>query len=136
MRLWIPGRPAPQGSKDSDMRESSVYLKPWRAAIKKHVFQWYRDNDIKPEELPLLKGAVVFHKIEFHLDTGQRIDSPPDLDKLLRALFDGLGKDARLFEDDGRVVRVHELSKEQTYHDAQTGVFIDVTSISIGGEAI
>lgn len=128
MRLFIPGRPAPQGSKDANMRESSVYLRAWRAAIKEHVFRWYKDNGVKPGDLPYIRGEARLQQVVFCLDTGQRIDSPPDLDKLLRALFDALTQ-ARVWEDDGRCTSVGWLEKKQI---DERGTGVDIWVIGVG----
>lgn len=125
--VWVPGRPAPQGSKSrggaGQLREQSPYLPAWRAAIKKAVYERYRELGVKPDDLPLLRGPIEFSS-RFHLDTGQRIDSPPDLDKLLRAVWDSLTA-ARVWEDDGRVVRLYEVGKVQA-QDGRTGADITV----------
>ncbi len=114
LRVTVPGRPAPQGSKKigsaGQMREQSAYLPAWRAAVKRAVYERYRELEVPPGDLPLFRGAVIVARCAFRLDTGQRIDSPPDLDKLLRATWDALTA-ARVWEDDGRVVEVRELSK-------------------------
>ncbi len=106
--IKVTGRPAPQGSKHhgehGQMRESSPYLPAWRAAVKRDTYRAYRDAGIGPEELPLFVGAVGV-RVDFRLDTGDRIDSAPDIDKLLRATFDALTQ-ARVWEDDGRVIYV------------------------------
>ncbi len=116
MYLWVAvrGRPAPQGSKllgpHGQMRESSAYLPAWRAAVKRAVYERYKALEIEPKTLPLFRGPVVL-KIKFYLNTGKRVDGPPDLDKLTRSTWDALTQ-ARVWEDDGRVVRA-ELVKEQ-----------------------
>lgn len=102
----VVGRPAPQGSKEQgqygQLRESSPYLPAWRAAVKRAVYRQYRNLGIEPTALPLFVGPVGVRVI-FYLNTGQRIDSEPDGDKLERAVWDALTK-ARVWEDDGRVV--------------------------------
>lgn len=102
----VAGRPAPQGSKHQgehgQMRESSVYLPAWRAAVKLAVYEQYKALGIPPVALPLFRGPVGL-AITFYLDTGQRIDSAPDGDKLDRSTWDALTQ-ARVWEDDGRVV--------------------------------
>jgi Holliday junction resolvase RusA-like endonuclease len=86
------------------MREASVYLSAWRAAVKKAAYKQYQAEGIKPVQLPLYRGPVVV-QVTFRLDTGRRIDSMPDLDKLLRSTWDALTA-ARVWEDDGRVIAV------------------------------
>ena len=109
--IHVTGRPAPQGSKrlgeHGQMREQSAYLPAWRAAVKRAVYACYRELGVEAVESrapgwALLRGPVSI-SIEFRLDTGQRVDGPPDLDKLARSTWDALTA-ARVWEDDGRVV--------------------------------
>jgi len=113
LELIVVGRPAPQGSKKTgaagQMREASVYLPAWRAAVKKAAYEQYKRLGVDAKDLPLIRGPVAFG-CTFYLPTGQRVDSPPDLDKLLRAVWDSLTA-ARVWEDDGRVTEVMWLRK-------------------------
>lgn len=132
LRVTVNGRPAPQGSKTigaaGQMREQSVYLPAWRAAIKRAVYERYRDLGVEPDALPLLRGPVAVRYCVFRLDTGQRVDGPPDLDKLLRAVWDALTA-ARVWEDDGRVITVRELSKVPVLPGQESGVDIAIERI-------
>ncbi len=129
MRLVIAvaGRPAPQGSKKSgahgQMREASAYLPAWRAAVKRATYEAYRATGVQPAALPLLRGPVEV-SIVFRLDPGRRVDSAPDLDKLLRATWDALTA-ARVWEDDGRVVSC-VTSKRVVTEGEPTGADISV----------
>lgn len=136
LRVWVPGRPAPQGSKHhgahGQMREASPYLPAWRAAVKRAVYEVYRERGIVPDDLPLFVGAVGISVI-FYLDTGQRIDSEPDGDKLTRAVWDAL-TNARVWEDDGRVVRWHGMKVQAgalAGEAAQTGASIEVWPVAL-----
>lgn len=110
--VTVPGRPAPQGSKKTgahgQMRESSVYLPAWRNAIKEAVYTQYKAMGIEPADLPLFRGAVAMGAT-FWVATAPH--DPPDLDKLLRGLWDALTQ-ARVWEDDGRVVEILFASKQ------------------------
>lgn len=117
--LWIPGRPAPQGSKrlgeHGQLLEQSPYLAAWRGkwtgkegtpgrkyrhgAIGRAVYAEYARLRLDPADLPLMRGPVSVSLL-FQLDTDP--DQPPDVDKLARATLDGLGQ-CRVFEDDARV---------------------------------
>ncbi|HEX8005210.1 MAG TPA: RusA family crossover junction endodeoxyribonuclease [Trebonia sp.] len=127
LSVWVPGRPAPQGSKElgehGQMREASPYLPPWRQAIRRAVFERFRELGVKPADRPLYRGPVGI-SLMFHLDTGQRIDSAPDLDKLQRAVWDALTK-AKVWEDDGRVVDV-QAGKRQATDSLGTGAFLRI----------
>lgn len=118
----VNGRPAPQGSKRTgsagQMREASPYLPAWRAAVRRAVYEQYKALGVPPDDLPLLRGPVAIG-VTFWLAGGARADGPPDLDKLLRGVWDALTA-ARVWEDDGRVVEVLWASK-QSAHDRQPG---------------
>jgi Holliday junction resolvase RusA-like endonuclease len=113
LRVTVTGRPAPQGSKRlgaaGQLREQSAYLPAWRAAVKRAIYERYRDLGVRPADLPLLRGPIAFG-VRFRMAGTSRIDGPPDLDKLLRASLDALTA-ARVWEDDSRVVEVLWLSK-------------------------
>jgi Holliday junction resolvase RusA-like endonuclease len=106
--VTVDGRPAPQGSKKrgaaGQMREASPYLAAWRAAVKTAVYRAYAIGGVEPDVLPLLRGPVVVNVV-FRLPPGRRVDAEPDIDKLQRSTFDAL-TDARVWEDDGRIVSV------------------------------
>lgn len=111
--ISVNGRPAPQGSKRrgaaGQMREQSVYLPAWRAAVGVATYRRYQALGIRPEDLPLFSGAVEFGAT-FWMPGDHRVDGPPDLDKLVRAVWDALTT-SRVWEDDCRVTEVLWLSK-------------------------
>jgi hypothetical protein len=116
IKISVEGRPAPQGSKHrgaaGQLREASHYLPAWRNAVKIATYRAYDLAGVTPDQLPLLRDAVVVEQLSFRLGGDTRADGPPDLDKLTRATFDAL-TDARLWEDDARVVEVRRLSKRR-----------------------
>lgn len=113
--LWAPGRPAPKGSYKTgahgQVRPASPYLAAWggewkgrtrvAGAVERAVYARYAELGIDPSALPLFVGAVGI-RIVFLLDPAQRVDGPPDSDKLERATWDALTV-ARMWEDDARV---------------------------------
>lgn len=126
------GRPAPQGSKrlgqHGQMRESSPYLPAWRAAVKRAVYEQYRDLGIEASVLPLFRGAVAL-SIVFVVDASERrLDSAPDLDKLTRSTWDALTQ-ARVWEDDGRVITT-ELHKRAAT-TSWTGAIIEIKGVPL-----
>jgi len=130
LTVVVRGRPAPQGSKRvgqyGQVREQSAYLPAWRAAVRRAVYERYRELGVDPADLPLLRGPVEMSCV-FRLDTGARIDGPPDLDKLLRSTWDALTQ-ARVWEDDARVVHVRELCKKAPDGSSPgTGTGADIT---------
>lgn len=148
--VTVIGRPAPQGSKRlgqyGQLLEQSPYLRAWAAAVKLAVLARYRELGVRPDELPLFLGPVKVH-VTFYLDPADvdRIDGPPDIDKLLRATFDvlgppavrrpgesaasyarrNLGRGARVWEDDSRVVVVCT-AKIMAQPDQPAGAIITV----------
>lgn len=130
--ISVAGRPAPQGSKHhgehKQMRESSVYLPAWRAAVKKAVYEEYRARGVEPDALPLFVGPVGVD-VTFLLPANRRADSAPDLDKLLRSTWDALTA-ARAWEDDGRVVMA-VARKGAVARGDPTGAVIEVWPIEI-----
>lgn len=127
LAITVTGRPAPQGSKKlgehGQLLEQSPYLPAWRVAVRRDTYRAYKALGIEPADLPLFIGPVGI-KITFRLDTGQRIDSAPDLDKLLRSTWDALTK-ARVWEDDGRAVSV-VADKRAIVDGESTGADIEV----------
>jgi crossover junction endodeoxyribonuclease RusA len=108
LSIFVPGHPAPQGSKrhvgGGVMIESCKKTKPWRSDIRSMLL----DADSKP--LGFFDGAVHVH-LEFvmprPLSTPKRRTPPavkkPDLDKLTRAVFDAIGS-AGVWRDDSQVI--------------------------------
>jgi crossover junction endodeoxyribonuclease RusA len=107
--IFIPGTPAPQGSKTYLGRgvlvESCKRVKPWRADVRSALMT---DNG-KPIEV--IDGPV-FCSMIFVMprpkSTPKKSTPPaikrPDLDKLVRAVFDAV-KSAGVIADDSVVVR-------------------------------
>jgi hypothetical protein len=136
--VTVLGRPAPQGSKHQgqygQMREASPYLPAWRAAVKLAVYERYRELGIEPAALPLFVGPVGV-SVVFFLATGDRIDGPPDGDKLTRATWDALGRvpkiGARVIEDDSRIVEWVGAKRPALVLDDEThsGAQIEVWSV-------
>lgn len=124
--LFIPGRPAPQGSKrhvgGGRLIESSKHVAPWRTAVAWHAAQVY---DGAP-----LAGPVVL-RLEFVMprptSTPKRSTPPairkPDLDKLIRAVDDALS--GVVWRDDSLVVDLHA-TKRLAELDEQPGMRIRV----------
>lgn len=103
--LWIPGVPVPQGSKTvaqgggkAWLRDSNgSRLRPWRAVVAAYADIGYTFD------------GPVFIAATFFMPRPQRPRFlhpavKPDLDKLMRAIGDGL-TDGGLLHDDARVTR-------------------------------
>lgn len=108
----VYGQPAPQGSKrhvgGGTMIESSKAVGPWRAAVKdsaRLVIDNAVDELFRPLAGPLAVEAVFTLRKPLSAPKRRRTwpDRKPDIDKLQRAVFDGL-TDAGVWVDDGQVV--------------------------------
>jgi len=104
----IYGLPAPQGSKryvgNNRFIEASPNLKPWREAIKHAAIEAFEHAHLFP-----FQEAVVV-EVVFHMPKPKTVKRlwptvAPDLDKLCRALGDGLSVDALVIQDDSFIVK-------------------------------
>ena len=130
LSVWVAGRPAPQGSKRhvgrGVMIESSKAVKPWREDIRQawlaHQGDWG----------PGFVGEAVVVKLVFVMPrptATPKSRTPaavkrPDLDKLIRAVFDAIGS-AGVWADDSQVVTVHA-HKRLAELGETTGVMIHI----------
>lgn len=128
VEFFVPGVPAPQGSKTKWGTEANPRTRPWRATVAWHAADAYAGQP------PMLGEIRVYANFKFprpksHLTAKGELrrgarwakTSKPDLDKLLRALLDGL-TDGGVFRDDAQVAYV---SAWKHYSD-QPGVSVDV----------
>jgi len=111
MEIRIYGDPAPQGSKrvfnGRVVEASGNKLKVWRTALAAAC------QNIVTEEHSLLLGPVRV-EVEFYLPRPASVTIkkralpivPPDLDKLLRGLLDGIGQSEVIWGDDSQVVQI------------------------------
>lgn len=117
LTFFVAGVPVPQGSKTGYARGGSVQLvdsnakalKPWRAEVSRVALRSWLGR--MPMEGPVRVYAVfVFAKPK----TVKR-EAPsvrPDLDKLVRALLDGVTDAKTIWRDDAQVT---QLDVEKTY---------------------
>jgi crossover junction endodeoxyribonuclease RusA len=132
----VPGVPAPQGSKRHVGRgilvESSKALAPWRTTVGVVARQEYSGP---PLDGPVrVKLTFTFPRLKRHYRAnGELRDSAeywhgsrPDVDKLARAVLDGLT--GIVFRDDGQVC---ELAAGKRYGD-NAGVDVMVLPVSRG----
>lgn len=132
---FVPGRPAPQGSKrylgNGINVESSKAVAPWRADIREHILARHVG--------PPLDDAVGV-KLEFVMprpaSTPKRSTPAavkrPDLDKLIRAVLDAIGS-AGVWRDDSQVVCIHATKRIAEPGEAP-GVQIAVSGIDYQGD--
>jgi Holliday junction resolvase RusA-like endonuclease len=123
---FVGGAPIPQGSKKAFVRggrvslvEANDKLKPWRKTVTETVSSL------------LLQTEPCAHAVEVELlfvmprpksVTRQHMTVKPDLDKLTRAVFDGV-TDSGLWVDDSQVIGVLA-RKTYEYPTASPGVHI------------
>jgi Holliday junction resolvase RusA-like endonuclease len=114
MEIRIYGDPAPQGSKrvfnGRVVEAAGQKLKIWRKAIAAAC------QNLVTEEHSLLLGPVRV-EVEFYLPRPVSVTVkkralpivPPDVDKLLRGLLDGIGQSEVIWGDDSQVVQVEAI---------------------------
>ena len=139
LTFFIPGTPKPQGSKtivNGRMIEANTGLRDWRHVITMYARQAKGRSQPWPATGPVaLTADFHFRRPKSHYGTGKNagrlkknapryVTSTPDLDKLMRALGDGL-KDAGVVQDDSLIVAEH-ITK--IYHD-EPGVLVIVSMI-------
>ena len=112
----VYGRPAPQGSKryiggsakqGGRFIEASKYLPAWRKEITTAALAIMQDEDWQTVADPVSLEVVFYLERPATIPQHKRPwpIKPPDLDKLVRGVCDGL-TDAGVWEDDDQVVRV------------------------------
>jgi crossover junction endodeoxyribonuclease RusA len=124
--LFVPGRPAPQGSKrhvgGGRLVESSKAVGPWRTVVAWHAAQAFTGA---PLDGPL-RISLVF-VMPRPAGTPKKSTPPaikrPDLDKLTRAVFDALS--GVVWNDDSQAVELHAF-KRLAQLDEQPGVNIRI----------
>ncbi len=119
--IWVPGLPAPQGSKRhvgrGVMVESSKHVKPWREAVKWAAREAADASSWEMADGPVVLSVVfLFIRPKSHYGTGKnsgvlKKDAPiyitrkPDLSKLIRSTEDAL-VDAGVIRDDSLIVEI------------------------------
>lgn len=124
--IWIPGIPAPQGSKRHVGRgiliESSKRVGPWRSVVAVTVGERTTHVIDGPVSLDL---RFVMPRPK---STPKRSTPPavkkPDLDKLTRAVLDALSGVA--YRDDSQVVELHA-TKRLAFLDEIPGLALTIT---------
>ena len=106
--------------------EASKKLKPWRAAIEKTCQPYATEN--------IYLGPVRL-EVDFFLPRPPSIKMtkrpfpivPPDLDKLLRAVGDGIGQSGYIWGDDSQVVEM--IGHKYYADDRPPGAIIKITNL-------
>lgn len=130
--LFVPGRPAAQGSKRHVGRgiliEQSKAVAPWRTSVAWHAAQAYAG--------PVLDEALVV-RIEFVMPRPagcpKRTTPPavkrPDIDKLARAVLDALS--GVIWRDDSLIVDLHPTKRIAEIGETP-GAHIHITTAQTG----
>jgi Holliday junction resolvase RusA-like endonuclease len=125
--LDVYGRPTPQGSKrvfnGRIVEAQSANLKKWRAAIEQ-ACQPYANQNIHLGPIRL--------EVDFFLERPKTVKVkdrplpivPPDLDKLLRSVGDGIGQSGVIWGDDSQIVEI--LARKFYADDRETGAVIRI----------
>lgn len=128
--FFVAGIPQPQGSKTAYVRggravvvdKNPKLLKPWRAAVAKvAAATWVYGR-------PLEGPVRVYAGFVFERPASVKRDYPhvrPDLDKLLRALMDGITDAGVVWGDDCQVVEI-ETTK---VYGAEPGVHVVIKRV-------
>jgi Holliday junction resolvase RusA-like endonuclease len=129
IRVFVPGIPRPQGSKNAYIRggrailvEANKYLPAWRQQITRAV------EMANSQSIDAMEGAIVLN-VDFFMPKAKsnKKDSPfqkPDLDKLIRAIMDSCTK-AGAIRDDAQVCAI-QATKAWEYEGQQPGVLIEL----------
>ena len=109
--FYITGEPAPQGSKNGRvvdgrvvMWESSLKVKPWRAAVTTITQQEMAKQKIEMFTEPI-ELCLIFFLTRPKSVKREYPSVKPDLDKLIRSTCDGL-KTGGLYTDDALIVAI------------------------------
>lgn len=139
IEIIVRGRPAPQGSKrhvgNGRMVEMSKAVGPWREAVRTETQRKIREP---------VAGAVsvaiwfMLPRPKSHYRTGQNANllrdsaparpaGPPDIDKLCRAVLDGLTMGGA-WKDDGQVVTL--VAQKRYAIGGTAGCKIEITEVA------
>lgn len=128
--LDVVGRPTPQGSKQIFhgrlVEAQSVNLKKWRAAIEE-ACQPYASENIHLGPIRL--------EVDFYMERPKSVRQKdralpivaPDLDKLVRAVGDGVGQSGFIWGDDSQIVEI--VARKFYADDRPTGAVIKISQV-------
>lgn len=128
--LEVLGDPAPQGSKrvfnGRVIEAAGEKLKRWRKAIALACQEYAGQN--------IILGPVRL-EVTFYMPRPQTVKIskrplpivPPDLDKLLRAVGDGIGQSEVIWGDDSQIVEI--LATKEYADDREPGAIIRIIAL-------
>jgi Holliday junction resolvase RusA-like endonuclease len=122
IEFFVEGKPVPQGSlvfmKGKPIHSGADRLATWRADIARLG----KSAGCQPSDRPIAI-SLIFNMIKPKTVNRQMPTVPPDLDKLIRAVLDGLTGVA--YKDDGQVVRISAVK----IYSQKIGVQIGITEL-------
>ena len=137
LTITVFGRPAPQGSKryiggsakqGGRFIEASKYLPAWRKAITTAAIAEIENRSWAKSIEPIEIEVIFYLERPATVSVAKRPwpIKPPDLDKLLRGVLDGM-TDAGVWDDDGQVVKI---TAWKVYADTrEPGAFIKISPL-------
>ena len=137
LTITVFGRPAPQGSKryiggsakqGGRFIEASKYLPAWRKAITAAAIAEIENRSWAKSIEPIEIEVIFYLERPATVSVAKRPwpIKPPDLDKLLRGVLDGM-TDAGVWDDDGQVVKI---TAWKVYADTrEPGAFIKISPL-------
>jgi Holliday junction resolvase RusA-like endonuclease len=113
------------------MREASNYLPAWRASVTRASYDAMRDAGVSPEDRPVFPAGTAVHvRIMFFMAPEQgALTGKPDIDKLVRAVFDPLTT-SKVWADDSQVISVWA-AQERVVGTILPGAIITVSDTQI-----
>jgi len=136
VEFWVPGTPAPQGSKDykgihggkAILVESSQEVGPWRERVAMFARQAMRDTGVS-----IMTGVPVAVYLAFHMprpkSAPQRFVPAikrPDIDKLVRSCADAIT--GVVISDDSQITELRATKILTLAHDTRgPGVYARIT---------
>ena len=132
LNFFVPGRPAPQGSKKSVGRgrfvEASKYLPAWRKAVTEFAIYAATEHSWEPLHGPVTLEVVFYIERPSTINVNKRPHPvvPPDIDKLVRGVSDALS-DAGVWGDDAQVVKLVAFKRYADNHEQ--GAFVSVSTL-------
>jgi Holliday junction resolvase RusA-like endonuclease len=137
IKFFVEGIPAPQGSKNVFIRggravvtEASKKVKPWREAVALACIEEMNRAGYMKKFLDREISFII--SVRFYLPIPKRVPTGyphhlkyPDLDKLVRCVFDGITQSGCVWNDDRQVVKI-KASKEYAPVGGQTGAEIEI----------
>ena len=129
--IWVPGHPAPQGSKrhvgHGRLIEQSTRVAGWRTRISTTVHAYLPACYHADSSIPWHVAAVfVLPKPKTVNRQWPNRQGTGDLDKLLRALYDALTTSGAI-HDDAQIVTTAAAKTYPTIHNPEPGVWITLT---------